>query len=114
MVMNKTSSINGQFGSNGINNNNNGPTNNGHLISNGKSVNSQPLYSNDAQRIEHYKVSNENEAETCKKNTHRHQNKQNQRSSAIARYHRYTQSKRENEGGGERAHHEMFALHKYI
>lgn len=57
MVMNKTSSINGQFGSNGINNNNGPTNNNGHLMSNGKSVNSQPYYSNDAQRIEQYKVS---------------------------------------------------------
>lgn len=61
MVMNKTSSINGQFGSN--NNNNNGPaTNNNtghHLISNAKnSVNGHhPFYSHDAQRIEQYKVS---------------------------------------------------------
>lgn len=56
MVMNKTSSINGQFGNNSINNN--GPNNNGHLISNGKSANSQVFgFSHDAQRIEHYKAS---------------------------------------------------------
>lgn len=58
--MNKTSSINGQFGSNSINNNH-GPTNNGHLMSNGKSVNSHPFYSNDAERIEQYKVSSNDE-----------------------------------------------------
>lgn len=55
MVMNKTSSINGQFSSNSINNN--GPSNNGHLVSNGKSSNSQPYYGHDAQRIEQYKAS---------------------------------------------------------
>lgn len=55
MVMNKTSSINGQFGSNSINNN--GPANNGHLITNGKSGNNHPFYSHDAQRIEQYKAS---------------------------------------------------------
>lgn len=54
MVMNKTSSINGQFSSNNINNN--GPTNNGHLIKNGKSV-SNLSYSHDAQRIDQYKAS---------------------------------------------------------
>lgn len=55
--MNKTSSINGQFGNNSINNN--GSNNNGHVISNGnKSANSHAYgYSHDAQRIEHYKAS---------------------------------------------------------
>lgn len=56
MVMNKTSTINGQFSSNSINNNN-GPSNNGHLISNGKSVNNHMYYGHDAQRIDQYKAS---------------------------------------------------------
>lgn len=56
MVMNKTSSINGQFSNNSINNNN-GPGNNGHLISNGKSVNNHMYYGHDAQRIDQYKAS---------------------------------------------------------
>lgn len=70
MVMNKTSSINGQFNSNSINNN--GPSNNGHLISNGKSSNSQPFYGHDdAQRIEQYKASILRELHTrCAKRAH--------------------------------------------
>lgn len=54
MVMNKTSSINGQF-SNSINNNN-GPGNNSHLISNNKSV-SNYMYYDDAYRLDQYKAS---------------------------------------------------------
>lgn len=56
MVMNKASSTNGQFNSNSINNNN-GPGNNGHLISNGKSVNNRIYYDHDAERIDQYKAS---------------------------------------------------------
>lgn len=59
MVMNKMSSMNGQFNGHSFGNDNNPHSyNNSHLISNGKGVNNNHVFAvNDDQRIEQYKAS---------------------------------------------------------
>lgn len=59
MVMNKMNAMNGQFNGNSFNNDPNPNSfNRNHLISNGKSVNSNHAFAmNDSERIEQYKAS---------------------------------------------------------
>lgn len=59
MVMNKMNAMNGQFNGNSFNNDPNPNLfNRNHLISNGKSVNSNDAFAiNDSERIEQYKAS---------------------------------------------------------